>query len=133
MIPGGSSRSTILNCDAGKFSQDISAGASAPQVRETPSRLQKPAAQGAEIVVQVAALTEEIEARKLTDTLRHRNFQAFVGTVPVDSFYRVTLGPYADEASARVVLGKLKRAGFNSFIRRESFAELSDLDELATT
>jgi len=115
--------------DPGKIAQEIPAGMSATQVRETPVRPEKPAAQGAELVVQVAALKEEVEARKLTDRLRHENFQAFVGTLPADSFYRVMLGPYADESSARVVLGKLKKAGFDSFIRRESFAELSDLNE----
>jgi cell division septation protein DedD len=73
--------------------------------------------------VQVAALKEEVDARELTSRLRHENFQAFVGTLPVDSLYRVMLGPYADAASARIVIGKLKRAGFNSFIRRESGAE----------
>ena len=86
-------------------------------------RLPKPEARHTGLVVQVAALKEEGDARELTDQLRHKNFQAFVGTLPVDSFYRVMLGPYADEASARIVLGKLKRAGFNSFIRRESGAE----------
>ena len=73
--------------------------------------------------MQVAALKEESDARELTNTLRRENFEAFVGTLPVDSLYRVMLGPYADEASARVVLDKLKKAGFNSFIRRESGAE----------
>jgi cell division septation protein DedD len=107
----------------GKTSQEISARTPALQAQETPVRLPKPGARRTELVVQVAALKEEGDARELTDQLRHKNFQAFVGTLPVDSFYRVMLGPYADEASARIVLGKLKRAGFDSFIRRESVAE----------
>jgi hypothetical protein len=93
-----------------------------PQARENPVRLSKTNAGGKELIVQVAALKEEADARELTDKLRQENFQAFVGTLPVDSFYRVMLGPYPDEASARVVLDKLKKAGFNSFIRRESVA-----------
>ncbi len=93
-----------------------------PQARENPVRLSKANAVGKELIVQVAALKEEADARELTDKLRQENFQAFVGTLPVDSFYRVMLGPYPDEASARVVLDKLKKAGFNSFIRRESVA-----------
>ena len=107
----------------GKTAQEISAGTPAPQAQETPVRLPKPEARHTGLVVQVAALKEEGDARELSDQLRHKNFQAFVGTLPVDSFYRVMLGPYADEASARIVLGKLKRAGFDSFIRRESVAE----------
>jgi len=91
-----------------------------PQAKENTARLPKADAAGKELIVQVAALKEEADARELTDKLRQENFQAFVGTLPVDSFYRVMLGPYSDEASARVVLDKLKKAGFNSFIRRES-------------
>ena len=83
----------------------------------------KPEATGKELIVQVAALREEVDARELSSKLNHENFQAFVGTLPVDSFYRVILGPFSDEASARVVLGKLKKAGYNSCIRRESIAE----------
>ena len=106
-----------------KTAEEISAGTAAPQARETTARVPKPEPLGTELVVQVAALKEKVDALELTSRLRHENFQAFVGTLPVDSLYRVMLGPYADAASARIVIGKLKRAGFNSFIRRESGAE----------
>jgi cell division septation protein DedD len=112
-----------VSSTTGKTASESSAGTPAPQAQETPVRLPKPEGRRTELVVQVAALKEEGDARELTDQLRHKNFQAFVGTLPVDSFYRVMLGPYADEASARIVLGKLKKAGFDSFIRRESVAE----------
>lgn len=106
-----------------KTAEEISIPTPAPQAQETSVRLAKPEARRTELVVQVAALKEEGDARELTDLLRQKNFQAFVGTLPVDSFYRVMLGPYADQASARVVLDKLKKAGFDSFIRREPVAE----------
>jgi cell division septation protein DedD len=86
-------------------------------------RLPKAEAPSKELIVQVAALKEEVDARELTSRLQHENFQAFVGTLPIDSFYRVMLGPYPDETSARIVLGKLKKAGYDSFIRRESVAQ----------
>jgi len=107
----------------GKSAGEISAATAIPQLRETAARLPKAGANGKELIVQVAALKEEVDARELSNTLRQENFEAFVGTLPVDSLYRVMLGPYTDEASARVVLGKLKRAGFNSFIRHESVSE----------
>jgi cell division septation protein DedD len=112
-----------VSSPTGKIAQEISAGTPTPQAQEAAVGLAKPEATRTELVVQVAALKEEGDARELTDQLRQMNFQAFVGTLPVDSFYRVMLGPYADAASARVVLGKLKKAGFDSFIRRESVAE----------
>jgi cell division septation protein DedD len=112
-----------VSAAAGNNAKELPAGTVAPQPPETSARPSKLADPGAKLVVQVAAVKDEADARKLTDTLRQENFAAFVGTLPVDSLYRVMLGPYADQASARVVLGKLKRAGFNSFIRRESGAE----------
>jgi cell division protein FtsN len=41
--------------------------------------------------------------------------------------YRVVLGPYSDKGAALNERGKLHRAGFHAFIRREPAAELSDL------
>jgi hypothetical protein len=108
---------------AGKSAEDISAAAPAVQDPDTVVRLPKPAVGRTKLVVQVAALRAEGDARELTNRLRQENFQAFVGTLPEDPFYRVMLGPYTDAASARVVLGKLKRAGFDSFIRRGPVAE----------
>lgn len=102
---------------------EISTGADVPRARETAARVPQSKAPAAKLVVQVAAVKTEADARELTNTLRRENFEAFVGTLPVDSLYRVMLGPYADEASARTVLDRLKKAGFNSFIRRDSGAE----------
>jgi SPOR domain/PilZ domain len=112
-----------VSADAGKTAMEISAGIPAPQAQQTSVQLAKPEAPRKELVLQVAALTQEVDARELTNRLRQKNFEAFVGTLPVDSYYRVMLGPYEDVASARIVLDKLKKAGFNSFIRRESGAE----------
>ena len=109
--------------------------ASGPPAVEAPAadvRLQKPAAPGRKLVVQVAALTREADARKLADNLRRESFQASVRTLPVDAFYRVVLGPYADEESARLAVGKLKKAGFNPFIRREPIAEWPESARIAT-
>jgi cell division septation protein DedD len=112
-----------VTVDAAKIAQEKSAPTAAPRIQETAARSPKPEAPARKLVVQVAAVKAEADARVLTNTLRQKNFEAFVGTLPVDSLYRVMLGPYADQASARVVLDKLKKAGFNSFIRREAGAE----------
>jgi cell division septation protein DedD len=99
------------------------ADAPASQVPFSNSSVRKSRAGGKKIFVQVAALTEQTEARELADQLKRENFRAFVRTLPDDSLNRVVLGPYPDPASARADLGKLKKAGFDSFIRRESAAE----------
>jgi hypothetical protein len=84
------------------------------------------------LVVQVAALTKETDARNLAESLRHENFEAFVGTLPVDKLYRVMIGPYTDEASARIAAAKLKKAGLESFVRRESGDVLAGSSEIKT-
>jgi len=84
---------------------------------------------GTELLVQVAALTKQSEAHDLVEALRGKNFPASVRMLPADSLYRVVLGPYADKTPALAECGKLERAGYHAFIRREPAAVLSDLRE----
>jgi hypothetical protein len=108
------------------------AAAPAPLVSATPAPPPNAGAakldvSGTELLVQVAALTDESGARDLAQTLRSENFPASVRVLPVDSLYRVVLGPFSDKVPALNARGKLHRAGFHAFIRREPAAELSDL------
>jgi sporulation related protein/PilZ domain-containing protein len=107
------------------ISKGNASGPSLPQAPTANVRPLTPAAHGGELVVQVAALTREADAREMVDSLRHKNFQAFVRTLPADALYRVMLGPYANTTAARLAVDKLKKAGFDSFVRREPGAELS--------
>jgi len=99
----------------------VKAPALAPAKEEAAeARTGKPeAARGTQLIVQVAALAKEDDARKMAESLRQQNFKASVSTLPGDSLFRVTLGPYQDAASARSLVAKLKKAGFPAFIRRE--------------
>jgi len=97
--------------------------AAPPPAKAVEPQIRKPAAGGTELVVQVAALAQEEDARKMAEDLRQENFKAFVRTLPGDSLYRVTLGPYPDPASARTSIAKLKKAGFSAFIRREPVSD----------
>jgi hypothetical protein len=97
--------------------------AAASQAQPVEAKSRKLGAGSKELVVQVAAFAQEEEAQKLVEGLRHENFKAFVHTLPEDSLYRVTLGPYADAASARSSIAKLKKAGHDGFIRREVVLE----------
>lgn len=110
--------------------------ASGPSLPQAPAKNvqlpTRPAANGKELVVQVAALTREADARELADNLRQKNFQAFVRTRPADALYRVMLGPYADTAAARSVVNDLKKAGFSSFVRRQPGPELTGSLRIAT-
>lgn len=102
----------------------VAALAPAPaKERTTDADAPKPTARGTELIVQVAALEQEDDARKLAESLRQQNFKASVSTLPIDSLYRVLLGPCPDAASARTLVAKLKKAGFKAFIRREVVSE----------
>jgi cell division septation protein DedD len=85
--------------------------------RKAPAPSQAVAAAPGMLFVQVAAYTDEPHARKLVETLREQHFDAFVRPPASDVYYRVQLGPYANQESARMTIGQLKRAGFEGFIR----------------
>jgi len=85
--------------------------------RKVPAPSQAVAAAPGTLFVQVAAYTDEPHARKLVEILREQHFVAFVRPPAGDLFYRVQLGPYANQESARMTIGQLKRAGFEGFIR----------------
>jgi cell division septation protein DedD len=112
--------------------KEIAPASPAPHEAAPNPRLPKTSSPSKEIVLQVAALSSEADARKMADNLQHENFHAYVRTLPVDSLYRVMLGPYANEESARAAIGKLKKAGFNSFMRRESIVALAGITGNAT-
>jgi cell division septation protein DedD len=112
--------------------KEIASASPVPHEAAPNARLQKTLAPSKEIVLQVAALSSETDAHKMVDNLQHENFHAYVRTLPVDSLYRVMLGPYANEESARTAIGKLKKAGFNSFMRRESIVALAGTTGNAT-
>jgi hypothetical protein len=100
-------------------------GLSLPPAPAAHARHLSPAAHGGDLVVQVAALRREADAREMADSLRHKNFQAFVRTLPADALYRVLLGPYANKADASAAVAELKKSGYSSFVRWEPGAELS--------
>jgi DedD protein len=102
----------------------------APEPPQANVRIPAHSDSSGKLVVQVAALTHETDAQKLANSLRHKNFEAFVGTLPMDRLYRVMVGPYPNEASAHVAVEELKKAGVDSFVRRQSGVALSESSEV---
>ena len=98
-----------------------------PAVAKTtaPPRTAAPAAKnskGSQIPVptytlQVAALTRESDALDLAKRLQQRKFPAFVLSPRGDKYYRVQVGPYADEKAAEAARKGLEGAGFNAFLK----------------
>jgi cell division septation protein DedD len=75
-------------------------------------------AAGGKFALQVAAMREEENAKQLEESLQSKNFAAFVSKRPGDHFYRVMVGPYPDNQSARLAQSALEKDGMKSIARR---------------
>jgi len=75
-------------------------------------------AAGGKFALQVAAMREEENATQLEQSLQSKNFAAFVSKRPGDHFYRVMVGPYPDNQSARLAQSALEKDGMKSIARR---------------
>jgi hypothetical protein len=78
-----------------------------------------PSASGG-FVLQVAAMAQAVNAAKLIEKLRQKDFPAFLPDRGRDTLYRVEVGPYEDINYARTVEGDLKSAGFPAILRHRS-------------
>jgi cell division septation protein DedD len=81
-------------------------------------RLSAPAAipSGA-FTLQVAALRREADAMTLASHLQKKKFPAFVMSPQGDKYYRVQVGPYADQKSADAAKKGLEGAGFKAIVK----------------
>jgi cell division septation protein DedD len=70
------------------------------------------------ITLQVAALLRESDALALAQALQEKKFPTIVTTPTTDKYYRVQVGPYADNKSANTGLHELQKAGFKPIVRR---------------
>lgn len=67
--------------------------------------------------LQVAALKKGPDATHLARTLKSKNFPAFVVSPQADKYYRVQVGPYADQKAAEAARKKLEGAGFKAIVK----------------
>jgi cell division septation protein DedD len=104
----------------------------APKPAVVPAKSEKPAKpsspvdaplipRGA-IMLQVAAVSTEGDALALAQALQQKKMPAFVippSSAPgADKFYRVQVGPYADNQSATIARHDLEAKGFKSIVKR---------------
>jgi len=68
-------------------------------------------------MLQVAALTKEADALDLANQLQKKKFPAFVLSPQKDKYYRVQVGPYADQKAADAARKGLEGAGFKAFLK----------------
>jgi septal ring-binding cell division protein DamX len=90
---------------------------SAP-ARSKPGKLATPSAiPSGSYTLQVAALRREADALSLASHLQKKKFPAFVVSPQGDKYYRVHVGPYADQKSADAARKGLEGAGFKAIVK----------------
>ena len=76
-----------------------------------------PAIPSGSYTLQVAALRRESDAMTLASHLQRKKFPAFVVSPQGDKYYRVQVGPYADQKSADAAKKGLDGAGFKAIVK----------------
>jgi cell division septation protein DedD len=68
-------------------------------------------------LLQVVALRTESDAISIANELRKKKFPAFVQAPQSDKYYRVQVGPYADQKAMQTARKGLETAGFKAIIK----------------
>jgi cell division septation protein DedD len=84
---------------------------------DVPKMTNAPLIPGGAYTLQVAALTKEADALDLAARLQKKNFPAFVLSPKTDKYYRVQVGPYADQKAAGAARKGLEGAGFKAIVK----------------
>jgi len=98
------------------------AGAPSPRTVSTSARGKNgkaaaPVVPSGSYTLQVAALRRESDALSLAAHLQKKKFPAFVSAPQGDKYYRVQVGPYADQKSADAARKGLEGAGFKAIVK----------------
>jgi cell division septation protein DedD len=102
----------------GKTSNAPAGPASAARTIPVSARFQPPKMLKGSVVLQIAALTHQSDALAMADVLQQKKFPSFVVTPSTDNFYRVQVGPYADQRAAESARDALDHAGFKAILKR---------------
>jgi len=73
---------------------------------------------GAGYFVQVAAVTKQEDAEALVESLKGRQYQAFIADSLPDQLFHVQLGPFADLKDAEATRKRLVSDGYNPILKK---------------
>lgn len=77
-----------------------------------------PAASGSGYFVQVAAVSKQEDAEALVDSLKGRQYSAFIATPSPDKFFHVQIGPFSEVKDAESMRAKLVSDGYNPILKK---------------
>ncbi len=95
----------------------VKAAAPPRAVSSTPKSAGVPLVPGGAYTLQVAALTKESDALELATRLQKKKFPAFVLSPHGDKYYRVQVGPFAEQKAAAAARKGLEGAGFKAIVK----------------
>ena len=85
----------------------------------TPDQGASPAAaSGSGYFVQVAAVSKQEDAEALVESLKGRQYSAFIVTPSPDKFFHVQVGPFTDIKEAESMRAKLVSDGYNPILKK---------------
>lgn len=99
-------------------SRRLSAESRSRRVAVVPPRYRAPRMSRSAIVLQIGALRQESDALAMANVLQRRGFPAFILPPSNDSFYRVQVGPFPNQAVGEKAKKSLLREGFKAIYRR---------------
>ncbi len=78
----------------------------------------QPPAAGAGYFVQVAAVSKQEDAEALVESLKGRQYAAFIVSPSPDKFFHVQVGPFTDIKEAESMRAKLVSDGYNPILKK---------------
>jgi DedD protein len=68
--------------------------------------------------VQVAAVSKQDDAQALVESLKGRQYQAFIADATPDKLFHVQVGPFTDVKEAESMRGRLVNDGYNPILKK---------------
>lgn len=99
-------------------SPGVALPAAKPAPPPAPSATASSTPAAAPIYLQVAAVTEEPDAKRLAQELQKLGFPSVVRPPAGDHFYRVQVGPFANAELAAAAQRRLEAQGFRGIVKR---------------
>ena len=96
-------------------SSDNRSANAAPSQEQAPPTIPGP---GQAYYVQVAAVTKQEDAEALVESLKGRQYAAFIVTPSPDKFFHVQVGPFADVKEAEDMRAKLVSDGYSPILKK---------------
>ena len=115
-----STGTTPKPADAQQASPDGSTGASPASAPSTSDQAVPvpPPQPGSSYFVQVAAVSKQEDAQALIESLKGRQYEAFIAEAGSDKLFHVQVGPFADVKEAESMRARLVNDGYNPILKK---------------